>query len=142
MGLANQLVSAESIQITMVSLKIHLAFAVLACGLWMTTAASVHTIIAPEEVKEVYLLSADDPAESSTDPNESTTDPNESTTDPNKSTTDPNKSTTDQTETTTDQTETTTDPNEPTTTPAPGAASSLTSTCQVLFLTVVISILL
>merc|ERR1712179_57653 len=139
MGLANQLVSAESIQITMVSLKIHLAFAVLACGLWMTTAATVHTIIAPEEVKEVYLLSADDPAESATDqtetathPNESTTDPNESTTDPNKSTTDPNKSTTDQTETTTDQTETTTDPNEPTTTPAPGAASSLTSTCQVL----------
>merc|ERR1712179_286953 len=128
MGLANQLVSAESIQITMVSLKIHLAFAVLACGLWMTTAASVHTIIAPEEVKEVYLLSADDPAESATDPN--------------KSTTDPNKSTTDQTETTTDQTETTTDPNEPTTTPAPGAASSLTSTCQVLFLTIVISILL
>ena len=140
----------------MVSLKIHLAFAVLACGLWMTTAAPVHTIIAPEEVKEVYLLSADDPAESatdpaesttdpaetSTDPNESTTDPNESTTDPNKSTTDPNKSTTDQTETTTDQTETTTDPNEPTTTPAPGAASSLTSTCQVLFLTIVISILL
>merc|ERR1712063_217433 len=101
----------------MVSLKIHLAFAVLACGLWMTTAATVHTIIAPEEVKEVYLLSADDPAESATDPNESTTDPNESTTDPNKSTTD-------QTETTTDQTETTTDPNEPTTTPAPGAASS------------------
>merc|ERR1712179_608081 len=135
MGLANQLVSAESIQITMVSLKIHLAFAVLACGLWMTTAATVHTIIAPEEVKEVYLLSADDPAESATDPNESTTDPNESTTDPNKSTTD-------QTETTTDQTETTTDPNEPTTTPAPGAASSLTSTCQVLFLTIVISILL
>merc|ERR1711946_10557 len=133
--LANQLVSAESIQITMVSLKIHLAFAVLACGLWMTTAAPVHTIIAPEEVKEVYLLSADDPAESATDPNESTTDPNESTTDPNKSTTD-------QTETTTDQTETTTDPNEPTTTPAPGAASSLTSTCQVLFLTIVISILL
>merc|ERR1712179_533939 len=128
MGLANQLVSAESIQITMVSLKIHLAFAVLACGSWMTTAASVHTIIAPEEVKEVYLLSADDP--------------DESTTDPNKSTTDPNKSTTDQTETTTDQTETTTDPNEPTTTPAPGAASSLTSTCQVLFLTIVISILL
>merc|ERR1711946_13887 len=126
--LANQLVSAESIQITMVSLKIHLAFAVLACGLWMTTAALVHTIIAPEEVKEVYLLSADDPAESATDPNESTTDPNESTTDP--------------AETTTDQTETTTDPNEPTTTPAPGAASSLTSTYQVLFLTIVISILL
>merc|ERR1711946_17179 len=119
--LANQLVSAESIQITMVSLKIHLAFAVLACGLWMTTAAPVHTIIAPEEVKEVYLLSADDPAESATDPNESTTDPAESTTDPAESTT---------------------DPNEPTTTPAPGAASSLTSTCQVLFLTIVISILL
>merc|ERR1712116_499 len=126
--MGNQLVSAESIQITMVSLKIHLAFAVLACGLWMTTAAPVHTIIAPEEVKEVYLLSADDPAESATDPNESTTDPN--------------KSTTDQTKTTTDQTETTTDPNEPTTTPAPGAASSLTSTYQVLFLTIVISILL
>merc|ERR1712116_121835 len=126
--MGNQLVSAESIQITMVSLKIHLAFAVLACGLWMTTAAPVHTIIAPEEVKEVYLLSADDPAESATDPAQSTTDPN--------------KSTTDQTETTTDQTETTTDPNEPTTTPAPGAASSLTSTCQVLFLTIVISILL
>jgi len=140
----------------MVSLKIHLAFAVLACGLWMTTAAPVHTIIAPEEVKEVYLLSADDPAESatdpaesttdpaetSTDPNESTTDPNESTTDPNKSTTDQTETTTDQTETTTDQTETTTDPNEPTTTPAPGAASSLTSTYQVLFLTIVISILL
>merc|ERR1712116_86600 len=125
--MGNQLVSAESIQITMVSLKIHLAFAVLACGLWMTTAAPVHTIIAPEEVKEVYLLSADDPAESATDPAQSTTDPN--------------KSTTDQTETTTDQTETTTDPNEPTTTPAPGAASSLTSTCQVLFLTIVISIL-
>merc|ERR1712116_47817 len=125
--MGNQLVSAESIQITMVSLKIHLAFAVLACGLWMTTAAPVHTIIAPEEVKEVYLLSADDPAESATDPNESTTDPNESTTDPNKSTTD-------QTETTTDQTETTTDP-------TPGAASSLTSTYQVLFLTIVISIL-
>merc|ERR1712179_444075 len=121
MGLANQLVSAESIQITMVSLKIHLAFAVLACGLWMTTAASVHTIIAPEEVKEVYLLSADDPAESATDPAESTTDPAETSTDPNESTT---------------------DPNEPTTTPAPGAASSLTSTCQVLFLTIVISILL
>merc|ERR1712116_124655 len=133
--MGNQLVSAESIQITMVSLKIHLAFAVLACGLWMTTAAPVHTIIAPEEVKEVYLLSADDPAESATDPNESTTDPNKSTTDPNESTTDPNKSTT-------DQTETTTDPNEPTTTPAPGAASSLTSTYQVLFLTIVISILL
>merc|ERR1712116_70986 len=124
--MGNQLVSAESIQITMVSLKIHLAFAVLACGLWMTTAAPVHTIIAPEEVKEVYLLSADDPAESATDPAQSTTDPT--------------KSTTDQTETTTDQTETTTDPNEPTTTPAPGAASSLTSTCQVLFLTIVISI--
>merc|ERR1712116_8726 len=133
--MGNQLVSAESIQITMVSLKIHLAFAVLACGLWMTTAAPVHTIIAPEEVKEVYLLSADDPAESATDPAQSTTDPAQSTTDPNKSTTD-------QTETTTDQTETTTDPNEPTTTPAPGAASSLTSTCQVLFLTIVISILL
>merc|ERR1712116_13107 len=118
--MGNQLVSAESIQITMVSLKIHLAFAVLACGLWMTTAAPVHTIIAPEEVKEVYLLSADDPAESATDPNESTTDPNKSTTDPNESTTDPNESTT--------------DPNEPTTTPAPGAASSLTSTYQVLFL--------
>merc|ERR1712116_110182 len=105
--MGNQLVSAESIQITMVSLKIHLAFAVLACGLWMTTAAPVHTIIAPEEVKEVYLLSADDPAESATDPAESTTDPAETST-----------------------------------TPAPGAASSLTSTCQVLFLTIVISILL
>merc|ERR1712179_407242 len=78
--------------------------------------------------QEVYLLSADDPAESATDPAETSTDPNESTTDPNESTTDPNKSTT--------------DPNEPTTTPAPGAASSLTSTCQVLFLTIVISILL
>merc|ERR1712179_545504 len=135
MGLANQLVSAESIQITMVSLKIHLAFAVLACGLWMTTAASVHTIIAPEEVKEVYLLSADDPAESATDPAESTTDPAETSTDPNESTTDPNESTT-------DPNKSTTDPNKSTTTPAPGAASSLTSTCQVLFLTIVISILL